>query len=655
MTRKEPGPGSGLRPPGAGRLLTGAVRHTGGRLSLLVALMLLRTAAALALPTLLAAAVNAVLHGRSGAGPALTWGAVMAGAAVCDTLMAPLATSCAAYGTRWLQLRTVGHLLGLGGRSPVPAGEAVTQVTQAAQQAGALPVAVADWGVTVAGSAAAVASLWWLDWRCGLAFLLAVPLTVLIARRFVGRVTRVQGRYLAAQSRIADRLLAALRGARTIRASGTLDRETDRVLVPLREVSDAGYSMWRLQKGTVWQFGLLLSLTEALVLGVAGLGVVDGRLSPGALVAVAGYLQLAFPAVQQIDVFFTLAQARAAAGRLAGTFAHAGVRYGTEAPGPGEGAVSLRGVTVRAARSPGPERSATAPGTERPPAAAAEQPEGAAVLDRIDLDIPAGACVALVGRTASGKSVLAGLPGRLADPDEGEVLLDGRPVRELAQDPLRAAVTYAFERPALLGGTVREAIGYGRPGLSHAVVQEAARAAAADGFIRRLPEGYDTPLERVPLSGGERQRLGLARTLARAARVYVLDDATSGLDTVTESEVSAAVTGALAGRTRIVVAHRVATAARCDQVVWLDGGRVRARGTHAELWRDPAYRAVFAADGIADGAADGIADGVRRAENAVGDAVNDAVNGGMNGAVRDAVNEDTGDDVGREAAACRTS
>ncbi|WP_329361885.1 ABC transporter ATP-binding protein/permease [Streptomyces sp. NBC_00669] len=601
MTRNEPGPGavpgpgpgSGDRPQGAGRLLAGAVRHTGGRLSLLVALMVLRIAAALALPALLAAAVNAVLHGRSGVGPALAWGAVTTAGAAGDTLMAPLGVSCAAYGTRWLQLRTVGHLLGLGGRSPVPTGEAVTQVTQAAQQAGALPVAVAEWGVTVTGSAAALVALWWLDWRCGLAFLVVVPLTVLITRRFVSRVTRVQSGYLAAQSRIAVRLLAALSGARTIRASGTLDREVTRVLAPLREVSAAGYRMWRLQKGTVWQFGLLLSLTEALVLAVAGLGVADGRLSPGELVAVAGYLQLAFPAVQQVDVFFTLAQARAAAGRLAGTFAHPGVRYGTGAPGPGAGAVSFRGITVLAAAAEGAQRPTGS--------SAAERPTGAPVLDRIDLDIPAGACVALVGRTASGKSVLAGLPGRLADPDEGEVLLDGRPVRELAEDPLRAAVTYAFERPALLGGTVRETIGYGRPGLSEDTVREAARAAAADGFVRRLPDGYDTPMERVPLSGGERQRLGLARTLARSARVYVLDDATSGLDTVTESEVSAAVTGALAGRTRIVVAHRVATAARCDQVVWLDGGRVRARGTHAELWRDPAYRAVFAADGAEHG------------------------------------------------------
>ncbi|SFF66320.1 ATP-binding cassette, subfamily B [Actinacidiphila alni] len=629
MTRNERAPGSGDRPPGAGRLLIGAVRHTGGRLSLLIALMVLSTAASLALPALLAAAVNAVLHGDSGAAPALAWGAVMAAGAVCDTLMAPLGAVCAAQGTRWLQQRTVGHLLSMGGRSPVPAGEAVSQVTQAAQQAGALPVAVAGWGVTVTGSAAALAALLWLDWRCGLAFLICVPVTVLIARRFVGRVTRVYGDYLSAQSGIAVRLLAALTGARTIRASGTLDRETDRVLAPLREVSVAGHRIWRLQKGTVWQFGLLISLTEALVLGVAGLGVVDGRLSPGQFVAVAGYLQLAFPAVQQIDVFFTLAQARAAAVRLAGTFAHAAVRYGTAAAAPGAGAVSFRGVTVRAAATDG---AGGAEGTAR-----------AAVLDGIDLDIPAGACVAFVGRTASGKSALAGLPGRLADPDEGEVLLDGRPVRELAEGPLRDAVTYAFERPALLGGTVREAIGYGRPGLPRSAVRDAARAAAADGFVRKLPEGYDTPLERVPLSGGERQRLGLARTLARPARVYVLDDATSGLDTVTEAEVSAAVTGALIGRTRIVVAHRVATAARCDRVVWLDGGRIRASGPHAELWHDPAYRAVFAADEAGDGA--GIGDDAQ-----AGDGGSSGTGGGPDGAfddARDAVTDNMSDGTRR--------
>jgi len=124
-------------------------------------------------------------------------------------------------------------------------------------------------------------------------------------------------------------------------------------------------------------------------------------------------------------------------------------------------------------------------------------------------------------------------------------------------------------------------------------VTGAARAAHADAFIRRLPEGYDTPLERAPMSGGERQRVGLARALVRPARVYVLDDATSGLDTVTEAEVTDAITTLLQGRTRLVVAHRAATAARCDLVAWLEKGRIVALAPHTELWRDGAYRAVF--------------------------------------------------------------
>jgi ATP-binding cassette subfamily B protein len=220
---------------------------------------------------------------------------------------------------------------------------------------------------------------------------------------------------------------------------------------------------------------------------------------------------------------------------------------------------------------------------------------GATLLDRLDLEVPAGACVALVGRSGAGKTTLAWLVGRLGDPDEGEVLLDGVPVAALAPPELRRAVVYAFERPALLGGTVAGAIAYGRPDAAAAEVERAAAAAQADGFVRRLPDGYDTPLRAAPLSGGEAQRLGLARAVAQDGRVLVLDDATSSLDTATEMRLGEALADLLGGRTRLVVAHRTATAARADLVAWLDGGRVRDLAPHADLWRDPEYRAVFAA------------------------------------------------------------
>ncbi|MFE7120271.1 ATP-binding cassette domain-containing protein, partial [Streptomyces sp. NPDC057654] len=163
-------------------------------------------------------------------------------------------------------------------------------------------------------------------------------------------------------------------------------------------------------------------------------------------------------------------------------------------------------------------------------------------------------------------------------------------------DALRGAVGYAFERPAPLGGTIGGTIGFGPREAGPERVREAARAACADGFVRLLPDGYDTRLTDAPLSGGEAQRLGLARAFTHQGRLLVLDDATSSLDTVTELRVSEALLGAIGPRTRLIVAHRATTAARADQVAWLEDGRVRAVGRHEELWRLEGYRAVFDAD-----------------------------------------------------------
>jgi ATP-binding cassette subfamily B protein len=141
----------------------------------------------------------------------------------------------------------------------------------------------------------------------------------------------------------------------------------------------------------------------------------------------------------------------------------------------------------------------------------------------------------------------------------------------------------AFERPCLVGATVGAAIGAGG--------EEAARATYAHEFVSRLPEGYDTVLTEAPMSGGELQRLGLARSWP-ATRLLVLDDATSSVDMVTEMRISTALAGA-GGRTRLVVTHRLSTAARADLVVWLEDGRVRSVGPHEELWQQEAYREVF--------------------------------------------------------------
>jgi ATP-binding cassette subfamily B protein len=162
-------------------------------------------------------------------------------------------------------------------------------------------------------------------------------------------------------------------------------------------------------------------------------------------------------------------------------------------------------------------------------------------------------------------------------------------------------VGYGFEHPILFGETVADAIAFGATAPSRQEVVDAARAARADDFIRRMPAGYATPLAHAPMSGGEVQRVGLARTFAHAGRVVILDDVAASLDTVTEHHIRQVLTGALANRTRVIVAHRASTAASADLVVWLDGGRVRATAPHAQLWFDPAYRALFGPDGGSSG------------------------------------------------------
>ncbi|MFF5019899.1 ATP-binding cassette domain-containing protein [Streptomyces sp. NPDC001165] len=208
----------------------------------------------------------------------------------------------------------------------------------------------------------------------------------------------------------------------------------------------------------------------------------------------------------------------------------------------------------------------------------------------------AGTAVALVGSSGAGKSSLAALIGRLHDPDAGMVLLDGVPVRELTLMSLAHCVAYAFERPALLGETVHGTIGLARPEVGRAVIEEAARAACADGFVRRLPGGYATSLTQAPLSGGESQRLGLARAFCQGGRVLVLDDAMSSLDTATEAQVAQTLRTAFIGRTMVMVARRASTASAADVVAWLADGRIRAVAPHAQLWHDPQYRALFGAE-----------------------------------------------------------
>jgi ATP-binding cassette subfamily B protein len=222
---------------------------------------------------------------------------------------------------------------------------------------------------------------------------------------------------------------------------------------------------------------------------------------------------------------------------------------------------------------------------------------GAEILRDFDAHIAPGETVAIVGRTGSGKSTVARLVTRFYDVSDGAITIDGHDLRDLTLASLRGNVGVVLDEPFLFSISIRDNIAYGRPDAPLEEIEAAARAANADEFIVRLPEGYDTIVgERgYTLSGGQRQRIAIARTLLLNPPILILDDATSAIDVHVESGIYEALRGLLQQRTTIVIAHRISTIALASRVLVLDEGRVIASGTHEQLLEnEPLYSEILA-------------------------------------------------------------
>ena len=363
---------------------------------------------------------------------------------------------------------------------------------------------------------------------------------------------------------------------------------------------------------------LIANLGLVLVIGAGGVFTINGSLTIGELVAFTTYLTQLFAPLRRVGLVIPmLAMAAASGERIAAVLdAPDGVEERPDADDLPRirGAVKMTGVSYRYGAN---GADGAAPANTAAPAAGAPPTGGAWALRDVDLEVPAGTTVALLGATGAGKTTLAGLVMRLYDPAAGSVTIDGHDLRQVTVASLRSQIGVVMQDPVLFAASIRDNIAFGRPHAADAEVRAAAQAACIHDFVSGLEEGYATMVgERgVTLSGGQRQRIAIARALLVEPRILILDDATSSVDAHTEELIHEALRRLLAGRTSYVIAQRLSTLELADVVVVLDEGRITARGRHAELMEtSPTYRAVCREQlqregGEAGGGPDGDAEG----------------------------------------------
>ena len=416
----------------------------------------------------------------------------------------------------------------------------------------------------------------WMNARLAVIFLVCTPILAIILFCIVRRVGPMYGPLQRAVDRLNNVVQEGLTAIRAVKAFVRGDYEAERFAAVNDELTDVSQRTFRTAVLNLPAFQLTMYTATVLLLWFGGNMILSGALQVGELTGVLSYvLQIMNSLMLISNVFLLLTRALASARRILEVLDEEVVLTSPEdgvAEVP-DGSVDFEHVSFKYH------------------AGAREY-----ALSGVDLHIPAGQTVGILGGTGSAKTTLVQLIPRLYDATEGTVKVGGRDVREYDLHALRDAVGIVLQKNELFSGTVRENLQWGNPDASDKELWEACRAACADEFLARMPQGLDTDLGQggVNVSGGQKQRLCIARTLLKRPKVLIFDDSTSAVDTATEASIRAALS-ALPGVTKLIIAQRVTSVMHTDQIVILDDGRVHAVGTHEELLRrDPIYQEIYA-------------------------------------------------------------
>jgi ATP-binding cassette subfamily B multidrug efflux pump len=408
-----------------------------------------------------------------------------------------------------------------------------------------------------------------LVWMNPVLALLALCTMPILAYRTYQFARRLRPLSLAIQDRLAvltTRLEQNLRGARVVKAFAQEDAETDRFARENEGWFDLSVRSARLQAVNGPMIDLIANVSTVLIVWYGGSMVIQGQLTLGELVAFSTYLAQLVQPVRRFGQIIPVLTLAAAGGQRIFEILDASSEV-REAPDaidlpPARGLVCFQNVSFAYF------------GRHR-------------VLSDISFEAQPGQVIALLGATGSGKSTIINLIPRFYDPTEGRITVDGLDIRGATLKSLRDQVGIVLQETTLFAASIRENIAFGRPGATDEQIVEAARAAQADGFIRDMPDGYDSHVGESghTLSGGQRQRIAIARALLTDPRILILDDATSSVDAETERLIQLALQRLMKGRTSFVIAQRLNTLRMADLILVLEGGRVAARGTHQELLR----------------------------------------------------------------------